>query len=114
VLTEHLTVANTVIFLSILLACVVLFWVGGLMLLIVLYIFPEGLIKTWPTLPDKPINDRTAKLRPAIFINTIGLITGAPAGGLENRVLIEFPALFQDKPKCTKSGWREALPGMAS
>src|SRR5690606_6855092 len=51
VLTEHLAVANSIIFLSILNACIGLFiLVGGLMFFIEMYIFPEGLMKTWPTL----------------------------------------------------------------
>ncbi|WP_114779596.1 hypothetical protein [Botryobacter ruber] len=99
VLTEHLAVANTVIFLSILLACIGLFvLVGGLMLLTELYIFPEGLMKTWPTLLDQPKINLTAKIRLAAFISTLGVLTGALAGGLESRTVIQHLALFQDKP----------------
>lgn len=99
VLTEHLAVANTVIFLSILLACVGLFiLVGGLMFLIEVYIFPEGLMKTWPTLLDQPVIDWGSQLRLAAFISTIGVTTGALAGGLESRTVIQHLALFQDEP----------------
>ncbi len=99
ILTEHLAVANTVIFLSMLLACIGLFIiVGGLMYLIETYIFPEGLMKTWPTLLDQPDIDWRAKLRLAAFISTVGVTTGALAGGLESRTVIQHLALFRDKP----------------
>lgn len=98
VLTEHLAVANTVIFLSILLACIGLFlMVGGLMLAVEVYIFPEDLIKTWPTI-DQPEVTLGDKLRLAAFISTVGVTTGALAGGLENRTVIQQLALFQEKP----------------
>ncbi|HEV7350393.1 hypothetical protein [Telluribacter sp.] len=98
-LTEHLAVANTVIYLSVLLACIGLFLlVTGLMLLIVLYIFPESLMKTWPTLLDQPNIDTAAKIKLAAFISTFGVTTGALAGGLENRTLIRHLALFENKP----------------
>ena len=45
--TEHLTVANSIIYVSIFLACVGLFAiVGGLMLTIEIYVFPSDLIST--------------------------------------------------------------------
>ena len=98
-LTEHLAVGNTVIFLSILFACVGLFvLVGLLMFVIESYIFPEGLMKTWPTLLDQPVIDLTAKIRLAAFISTIGVTTGALAGGLESKTVIQHLALFQDEP----------------
>lgn len=99
VLTEHLAVANGVIFLSILLACIGLFiLVGGLMFVIELYIFPEGLMKTWPTLLDLPEIHWTDKLRLAAFISTVGVTTGALAGGLESRTVMQHLALFHNKP----------------
>lgn len=97
VLTEHLAVANSVIFLSILLACIGLFlMVGVLMLLIELYIFPSDLVQTWPTLnqPEVVFGD---KLRLAAFISTVGVTTGALAGGLESRTVIQNLALFEDE-----------------
>lgn len=96
VMTEHLAVANSAIFLSILLACIGLFlMVGILMLLIQTYIFPADLIRTWPTLsqPDFTFADT---LRLASFISTIGVTTGALAGGLESRTIIRHLALFED------------------
>jgi predicted Zn-dependent protease len=97
-LTEHLAVANGVIFLSILLACLGLFLlVGGLILLIEIYIFPTDLMQTWPTL-DVPEIALSDQLRLAAFISTIGTVTGALAGGLENRAVIQHLALFEDEP----------------
>lgn len=99
VLTEHLAVANVVIFLSIFLACVGLFvLVGGLMFVIETYIFPGGLMKTWPTLLDTPVIEWSDKLRLAAFISTIGVTTGALAGGFESRKVIQHLALFRDQP----------------
>ncbi len=98
VLTEHQAIANVVIFLSILLACIGLFlMIGGLMMIIELYVFPEGLISTWPTL-DKPMVGLSDKLRLAAFISTVGVTTGALAGGLEKKTVIQHLALFLDKP----------------
>ncbi|MDX5347494.1 MAG: hypothetical protein LPK19_09625, partial [Hymenobacteraceae bacterium] len=98
ILTEHLAVANIVIFLSMLLACIGLFvLVGGLMFIIEIYIFPEGLMKTWPTLLNQPEIDWKAKLRLAAFISTVGVTTGALAGGLESRTVIQHLALFREK-----------------
>lgn len=96
--TEHLAVANAVIFLSILLACLGLFvMVVLLMLAIQIYVFPEDLIRTWPTLRDPTIN-LFDQLRLAAFISTIGVATGALAGGFESRSVIQHLALFNDEP----------------
>ena len=98
VLTEHLAVANSVIFLSILLACIGLFiLVGGLMFLVEIYIFPEGLMKTWPTLLDQNEINWGDKLRLAAFISTVGVTTGALAGGLDSRTVIRHLALFHEE-----------------
>lgn len=98
IVTEHLAVANGVIFLNILLGCIGLFLlVGSLMLLIEFYIFPADLMRTWPTLDDPEIT-LTDQFRLAAFISTIGVTTGALAGGLESRAVIQQLALFQDFP----------------
>lgn len=95
ILTEHLAVTNSVIYLSIFFACVGLFLlVGGLMMVIELYIFPPDLIQTWPTL-DKPEILLEDKIRLAAFISTVGVTTGALAGGLESRTIIQHLALFR-------------------
>ncbi len=96
-LTEHLAVANSVIYVSIFLACIGLFiMVGGLMMIIEIYVFPADLITTWPTL-NKPEVTLADKIRLAVFISTVGVTTGALAGGLENKTLIQELALFKYK-----------------
>lgn len=95
IITEHLAVANTVIYFSIFLACIGLFLlVGALMMVIELYIFPEDLMRTWPTL-SKPEILLEDKIRIAVFISTVGVTTGALAGGLESRTIIQHLALFR-------------------
>lgn len=97
VLTEHLAVANSVIYISIFLACIGLFLlVGGLMMIIEIYVFPSDLMQTWPTL-NKPEITLIDKIRLAVFISTVGVTTGALAGGLESRTLIRHLALFRGR-----------------
>ncbi|HET8885985.1 MAG TPA: hypothetical protein VFM70_06490 [Salinimicrobium sp.] len=97
VLTEHLAVANSVIYFSIFLACIGLFLtVGVLTLIIEFYVFPEDLMQTWPTL-NKPEILLSDKIRLAAFISTIGVTTGALAGGLESRTVIQQLALFKGR-----------------
>lgn len=97
VLTEHLAVANTTIFLTVLLACAGLFlMVAVLMLVIELWVFPADLMQTWPTL-DQPRVAFGDKLRLSAFIATIGVVTGALAGGLENRAMMRHLALFENE-----------------
>ncbi|GAB2771413.1 hypothetical protein [Salinimicrobium soli] len=98
ILTEHLAVANSVIYCSIFLACVGLFLlVGFLMLILEFYVFPADLMQTWPTLETGTIG-LTEKIRLAVFISTVGVTTGALAGGLDNRAVIQHLALFRDRP----------------
>ncbi len=97
ILTEHLAVANSVIYFSIFLACIGLFLlVGGLTMIIELYVFPQDLMKTWPTL-NRPEIFLSDKIRLAVFISTIGVTTGALAGGLESRKIVQQLALFRNK-----------------
>jgi len=99
VLTEHLAVANSIIYLSILNACIGLFiLVGGLMFFIEMYIFPEGLMKTWPTLAVHSEITWVDKLRLAAFIGTVGVTTGALAGGMEGGKVIRHLSLFNKEP----------------
>ena len=96
ILTEHLAITNTVIFSSILLACIGLFFmVGALMLFIALYIFPAGLMETWPTL-EQPSITHGDTIRLCVFIATVGVTTGALAGGFESRTVIRHLALFEE------------------
>lgn len=95
VLPEHLAVANIVIFLSMLLAVVGLFvMVAILALVIELWVFPPDLIATWPTLENQSV-DFADLLRIAVFISTVGVTTGALAGGLHRREVLREMALFQ-------------------
>lgn len=94
VVPEHIAVANGTILLTMLLAVIGLFvMVALLTLLIVIGIFPEGLISTWPTLED-PVVTWVDKLRLAVFDTTVGVTTGALAGGLERRQILRELALF--------------------
>lgn len=96
IITEHLAVANTVIYLSIILTCIGLFiMVGGLMIVIEQFVFPGDLMQTWPTL-DKPVILWQDKVRLAAFISTVGVTTGALAGGFESKVVIQHLALFEN------------------
>lgn len=98
VLTEHLAALNVTVPLAMLLAMVGLFgMVSLLMLFIEFFIFPTGLIATWPTLndPEVTLMDRFIL---ASFISTNGVLTGALAGGLKSRALIRHLALFEDDP----------------
>jgi hypothetical protein len=76
---EHLAVANAVIFLSMLLAVLGLFvMVALLALAIELWVFPPGLISTWPTLESRVVGV-VDLLKIAVFISTVG-VTRSRAG----------------------------------
>lgn len=97
VLTEHLAVTNSVIYFSIFLACIGLFLLVGIMIMVIIfYVFPEDLMRTWPTLNHSEIA-LADKIRLAVFISTVGVSTGALAGGLESRTLLQHLALFRNK-----------------
>lgn len=94
-LPRHLALANVVIFTTILLGIIGLFFMVGLIsLALEVWVFPQGLISTWPTLhePEVTIWD---KLRLAAFVATVGVTTGALAGGLQRRNVLRQLALFQ-------------------
>ncbi len=97
VVTEHLAVVNVTLFLTILLAMVGLFvMLAALILIVVILVVPPGLASTWPTLDPGAVTlpDRA---RVAAFISSIGVITGALAGGLDSRIVIRHLALFPDE-----------------
>lgn len=95
IIPEHLAVANVVIFVSMLLAVIGLFvMVALLALAIELWIFPEDLISTWPTLGNQEVGFADL-LRIAVFISTVGVTTGALAGGLQRRQILREMALYQ-------------------
>ncbi|HEV2150237.1 MAG TPA: hypothetical protein VGR37_22755 [Longimicrobiaceae bacterium] len=96
ILTEHLAALNVTVLLTMLLAMIGLFLLVGLLILFIqFFIFPAGLIATWPTLEDPRVTllDRFVL---AAFISTNGVLTGALAGGLESRSLIRHLALFDE------------------
>ena len=98
VVTEHLAVVNVTLFFTILLAMVGLFVMLALLILtVVVLVVPPGLASTWPTLDPGAVTlpDRA---RVAAFISSIGVITGALAGGLDSRIVIRHLALFPDEP----------------
>lgn len=97
ILTEHLAVANSTIYLSVFLACIGLFLLVGLLMIILeFYVFPPDLMQTWPTLETGEVGSEE-KIRLAVFISTIGVTTGALAGGLDKRTVIQNLALFRRK-----------------
>lgn len=95
IVPEHLAVANVVIFVSMFLAVIGLFvMVALLALAIELWVFPPDLISTWPTLGNQQVGF-TDLLRIAVFISTVGVTTGALAGGLQRRQILRNMALYQ-------------------
>ena len=95
IVPEHLAVANVVIFLSMLLAVIGLFvMVALLALAIELWVFPSDLISTWPTLGNQQVG-LIDLLKISVFISTVGVMTGALAGGLQRRQILRDMALYQ-------------------
>lgn len=98
VVTEHIAVMNAAVFCTILAAVIGVFVMLTLLTLaIVLYFIPADLMSTWPTLQHPDI-ETVDKVRLAAFISGIGVTTGALAGGLESRKLIQHLSLFDSEP----------------
>ncbi|WP_435349260.1 hypothetical protein [Haloarchaeobius sp. HRN-SO-5] len=96
--TEHEAVMNTTVFLSVLSMMTGLFLLVCLVMLAIEFlIFPNDLITNWPTLEDPQV-DTVDLIRTAVFISTLGVLTGSLAGGLESRAFIRHLALFLDRP----------------
>jgi predicted Zn-dependent protease len=96
--TEHLAVVNVSVFLTILLAVLGLFLMLGLLMLgIELFVFPPELMQLWSAL-EQPRVGLGEQVRIAVLISTIGVLTGALAGGLESRDVIRHLALFRSEP----------------
>lgn len=97
VMTEHLAVANVSVMATVLVAMAgLLLLLGGLVLALSVWVFPKGLIHTWPTLGDPEVT-LVDKMRIALFVSSIGTVTGALAGGLENRTVLRHVALFREE-----------------
>jgi len=71
--------------------------VGTIILFIELFVFPPNLMTNWPSL-ENPIVGVVDIVRTAVFISTLGVLSGALAGGVENRELVSHLALFRDRP----------------
>jgi hypothetical protein len=98
VVTEHTALVNVTAFLVLLSAMVGLFvLVGVVMLVIEFAVFPPNLMTNWPSLEDPRIGV-VDLVRTGAFISTVGVLSGALAGGLENRTLVAHLALFRDRP----------------
>lgn len=98
VITEHMALVNVTVFFILVLAMVGLFvLVGSIILLIELAIFPPNLMTNWPSLED-PTVGFVDLVRIGVFISTIGLLSGALAGGIENRMALRHLALFHKRP----------------
>lgn len=95
IITEHAAVANVTVFLTLLLAMAGLFFMILLVMLgLEYFVFPPDLMREWPSL-DNPEVTTTDKIRLAVFIGTLGVVTGALAGGLESRTVVREFALFR-------------------
>ncbi|WP_327051150.1 hypothetical protein [Halomicrococcus gelatinilyticus] len=98
VITEHTALVNVTVFLVLLFAMVGLFaLVGAIILTIELLVFPQNLMSNWPSL-EEPAVGIADLVRTGAFISTVGVLTGALAGGLESRTILRHLALFHDTP----------------
>lgn len=98
IVTEHTALVNVTVFFVLLLAMVGLFGlVWTIILVIELVVFPPNLMSNWPSL-EEPAVGFVDLVRTGAFISTVGVLSGALAGGLESRVIISHLALFPDRP----------------
>ncbi len=98
VITEHMALVNVTVFGILVLAMVGLFaLVGTIILMIELAVFPPNLMTHWPSLEDPTVGFLDL-VRVGVFISTIGVLSGALAGGIENRMALRHLALFLDRP----------------
>jgi hypothetical protein len=98
IVTEHTALVNVTVFLVLLGAMPGLFalvWV--IILVIELAVFPPNLMSNWPSLEDPSVG-YVDLVRTGAFISTIGVLSGALAGGLESRTIVSHLTLFLDRP----------------
>jgi hypothetical protein len=98
IVTEHTALVNVTAFLVLVLAMLGLFvlvWV--IILVIELVVFPPNLMSNWPSLED-PAVGFVDLVRTGAFTSTIGVLSGALAGGLESRTIVSHLTLFFDRP----------------
>jgi hypothetical protein len=97
-LTEHMALMNAIVFAILVAAMVGLFvLVASVMLVIEFAVFPPQLMTNWPSL-ENPTVGVVDRIRTAAFISTLGMLSGALAGGLENRAILRQLALFHEEP----------------
>ena len=98
VVTEHVALLNVAILGVLVFAMLGLFaLVGAVMLVIEFVVFPPNLMTNWPSL-ENPVVTVVDLVRIGGFIATIGVLTGALAGGLEDRTILRQLALFLAEP----------------
>ncbi len=96
--TEHMALVNVTVFLVLVGAMVGLFaLVASVVLAIEFLVFPPQLMADWPSL-ENPAVDLVDRVRTAGFISTVGMLSGALAGGLESRDVLRHLALFRERP----------------
>ena len=98
IVTEHTAMVNVTVFLVLVLAMLGLFTlIWGIMLIIEVVVFPPNLMSNWPSL-EEPAVSPVDLVRTGAFISTIGVLSGALAGGLEDRTIVSHLTLFLDRP----------------
>ncbi len=98
IVTEHTALVNVTVFFVLVLAMLSLFTlVWGIMLVIELVVFPPNLISNWPSL-EEPAVSIGDLVRTGAFISTVGVLSGALAGGLEDRTIVRHLTLFLSRP----------------
>jgi predicted Zn-dependent protease len=98
IVTEHTALVNVTVFLVLVLAMLGLFvLVWAIILVIELAVFPPNLMSNWPSL-EEPSVGLVDLVRTGAFISTIGVLSGALAGGLESRTIVSHLTLFLDRP----------------
>jgi hypothetical protein len=96
--TEHTALVNVTILLVLLVMIVGLFALVWLVIMTIeLFVFPPNLMSNWPSLDD-PTIAVIDLVRIGAFISTVGVLSGALAGGLESRTIVRHLALFDDRP----------------
>ncbi len=98
IVTEHTALVNVTVFLVLVLAMLGLFMLVWVIILVIeMVVFPPNLMSNWPSLED-PAVGFVDLVRTGAFISTIGVLSGALAGGLESRTIVSHLTLFLDRP----------------
>ena len=98
IVTEHTALVNVTAFLVLVLAMLGPFVLVRMIILVIeLVVFPPNLISNWPSLED-PAVGFVDLVRTGAFVSTIGVLSGALAGGPESRTIVSHLTLFLDRP----------------